>query len=41
MDTMEFECVWLILVILRRRTTQNYLTPKRGSALHNTKETPT
>ena len=32
MDSMVFESIWLILVILRLRTMQNYETPKRGSA---------
>jgi len=41
MDSMVFESIWLILVILRLRTMQNYLTPKQGSASSNTKETPT
>ena len=32
MGTIVFECIWLILVIPRLRTTQNYLKPKRGSS---------
>jgi len=38
---MVFESIWLILVILRLRMMQNYLTPKQGSTSYNTNETPT